>query len=850
MMFVVRMSLRELRASWRRLLFFFLCVAVGVGAIVTLRSVIQSLREGLMREARSIIASDVIVQTNRGWTPPVRARVDAILADAPVVARSESIETPTMVRAERGTAVARMVELRGVEPSFPYYGTLTLASGQPYTHDVIAGRGALVGPELLVQLGMAVGDRLLIAGQPFTIRGVIDKEPGRRIGAFSFGARVLIDLEDLKSTNLLSFGSRASYQMLLKVEASAVRRLTRQLRDGLENDFVGARSYLMLGDDIGEDLQRAENYLSLVGFVIVVLGGIGVWSVTRVFVRQKIRSVAILKCLGATTSQVLATYVAQVGFLGLAGSVVGVGLAAAAIRSIPASVAASFGASVYGLTTSAVVQGIAVGLLVSLLFALVPLLEVRRVKPLLLLRGGTIGGPVPLPRRIDWLQVITAVIAAGALVLLASWQAGSLRAGGIVTGGFAAIAAVLYAVAWAFVRATVPLTRASWFPLRHAVMSLRRPGNQTRVILLSVGIGCFFVLAVRALQDNLIAEAVIDVREGAADMFVIDIQADQAQGVRDLLQATQGGGAPAKLVPTLRARVIAVRGREVNLEGFSDVRGRGSLAREYTVTYRTGLEDNEQITSGATWAATPLPPDAVQEVSIEQSIHERFKINVGDIMRFDVVGRPIEARVTSVRRVRWEDSRSGGFMFVFRPGVLAQAPHTFVGFVRGPADAQARARLQYDLVSRYPNVTAIDARDVIARIRAVVDNVVLAISIVGGVALASGVLILIGAVAMTRFQRVYEAAILRTLGASTRLLATMVALEYSALGLLAGAIGALGALGLSWAVTKYLLDIAWRPSPLLLSMGVVLTALLVAVVGVAASVDVLRKKPLGALRAE
>ena len=358
------------------------------------------------------------------------------------------------------------------------------------------------------------------------------------------------------------------------------------------------------------------------------------------------------------------------------------------------------------------------------------------------------------------------------------------------------------------------------------------------------------MLAVRALQENLIAEAVIDVREGAADMFVIDIQADQAQGVRDLLQASHGADAPAKLVPTLRARVIAVRGREVNLEGFSDVRGRGSLAREYTVTYRTGLEDNEQITSGSIWAATPLPPDAMQEVSIEQSIHERFKINVGDTMRFDVVGRPIEARVTSVRRVRWEDSRSGGFMFVFRPGVLAQAPHTFVGFVRGPADAQARARLQYDLVSRYPNVTAIDARDVIARIRAVVDNVVLAISIVGGVALASGVLILIGAVAMTRFQRVYEAAILRTLGASTRLLATMVALEYSALGVLAGVIGALGALALSWAVTKYLLDIAWRPAPLLLSMGVVLTALLVAVVGVAASIDVLRKKPLGALRAE
>ena len=240
MLFIVRMSLRELRASWRRLLFFFLCVAVGVGAIVTLRSIIQSLRYGLMSEARSLIASDVIVQTNRGWTPPVRGRVDAILATAPVIARSESIETPTMVRAEQGSTVARMVELRGVEPTFPFYGTLTLANGARYSHRVLEGRGALVGPELLVQLGVAVGDRLLIGGQPFTIRGVIEKEPGRRIGAFSFGARVLVDLADLRTTGLLGFGSRASYQLLLKVDEGGVEPLARQLRDGLRiADFDG-----------------------------------------------------------------------------------------------------------------------------------------------------------------------------------------------------------------------------------------------------------------------------------------------------------------------------------------------------------------------------------------------------------------------------------------------------------------------------------------------------------------------------------------------------------------------------------------------------------------------------------
>ena len=243
-----------------------------------------------------------------------------------------------------------------------------------------------------------------------------------------------------------------------------------------------------------------------------------------------------------------------------------------------------------------------------------------------------------------------------------------------------------------------------------------------------------------------------------------------------------------------------------------------------------------------------MPSDApTSEVSIEESIHERFNIQVGDDMRFDVLGRTMRARVRSMRHVEWGDARSGGFMFVFRPGTFAQAPHTYIGFIKGPEDAAARARLQFDLVARYPNITAIDGREILARIQKVIDNAVLGISVVGGIALLSGVLILIGAVAMTKFQRVYEAAILRTLGASTRLLTTTLAIEYSALGLLAGAIGAAGALGLTWGVTATC-SRSWRPVPGLLAIGALLTALLVAAIGVLASADVLRKKPLATLR--
>ena len=203
------MAARELRSSWRRLLFFFICVAVGVGAIVALRSIVQSVRAGLTREARTLLTADVVAQTNRGWDAATRSRLEQQLADPRILERTEALETATMVRPDSSAAVARMVELRAVQANFPFYGKIVLQDGVPYSHDLLKNRGVLVRPDLLTQFNQKVGDRIMIGGKPFTIRGVISKEPGRRAGAFSLGSRVMVDYEDLKNTGLLSFGSRA-----------------------------------------------------------------------------------------------------------------------------------------------------------------------------------------------------------------------------------------------------------------------------------------------------------------------------------------------------------------------------------------------------------------------------------------------------------------------------------------------------------------------------------------------------------------------------------------------------------------------------------------------------------------
>jgi putative ABC transport system permease protein len=349
-------------------------------------------------------------------------------------------------------------------------------------------------------------------------------------------------------------------------------------------------------------------------------------------------------------------------------------------------------------------------------------------------------------------------------------------------------------------------------------------------------------------------------------MFLMDIQADQASAVAAFVDSSNGPAPAPRVIPVLRARVVAVHGREIDLDTYQEVRGRGGMSREYTVTYRPNLQDNETIVGGEWWGSGEVTPESA-EVSIEEAFLEPrnggrggrdrapapagvSRINVGDRMQFDVLGRRITARVSSIRHVEWQDFRAGGFMFVFRPGSFGAAPHTFISTLQGPADPAARAGMQVELVARFPNVSIIDLREILQTIQGIVANVTLAVTVVGGLVLFSGILILVGAVSMTKFRRVYEAAILKTLGASSRLIATMLLLEYGVLGAIAGTVGALGAIALSWAVARFALELSWDATPLITLAGIVVTALLVAAVGVIASLDVLRNKPLSTLRAE
>lgn len=850
--FVVRMAWRETRATWMRLVFFFLCVGLGVAAIVILRSVAQEVRGALTREARAMVAADIVVQSTRPFTTDVRDRIAAIGAEGGVVGSMRMVETQTMASGSGDDSPVKLVELRGIEPGYPYYGTLDLADGMTYSHSLLLDHGAVVQPELLVFLGIGLGDAFRMAGETFTVRGVIARDRMQR-GALAFGPRVYVDLGVLENTSLLGFGSRASHQVLLKVShPDETNALTESLRTNVEADFARVRSWQTLEDRVGRNLETAENYLGLVGFAIVIIGGIGVWSVTRVLVQQRIRSVAVLKCLGASGASVLAVTLAQVLGLAFVGSLSGLALAAGVLMAIPASVLAPIGVTAVSLTPAAAIQGTAVGLLTSLLFALVPLLDIRHVKPLLLLRAQA---SVQRGRRdvATWVVgTATAVLLVGATV----WQAGSIETGLYVAAGFMLTAGVLYGASAALVRLTRRITTSATFPIRHAAISLGRPGNQTRVILMAVGLGCFFIMGVRSTQVSLLADLAAGVGERVPDFVLIDIQRDQIDSLQQVVAPFVRDA--VRITPNMRARVVAVDGRNLKLETPQAVREHRRLSREYTLTFRDHLEANEEIVAGQFWSASVDAQDAsvsTSDVDTEVAIEvdaEEDGLALGDVVTFDVAGVHLTARVTSVRRVDWQDPQSGGFVFVLKPSAaVLRAPHTYVAFAQvDEANASAGGNLQRALVRTHANVSVIDVRDIIATIRGIIDNVTVGVTAVGAVTLLGGILILVGAVAMTKFQKVHETAIYRTLGASSRLVATMLAAEYGALGLIAGLLGSVGGAALAWGLCEHLFDLDWHPAPGLLFLGILSSAVIVGIVGTLANLDVLRRKPMTALRGE
>lgn len=839
--FALRMAGRELRSSVRRLSVFFLAVGVGVAAIVVLRSAADSLHAALETESRFLMAADVVASTSEGFSPEVEAAMDDSASRHPLAGVARAAQIATLARSAADPVRAAMVELKGVDGAFPLYGQIELSGGAPYDPALLEGRGAVARPELLARLGIGIGDALLLGGEEFEVRGELLREPGAGVDFFTRGPRVLVFLDDLRATGLVGVPGRGRREVLFAVpDDAAGEALAAALRESLDDQPVRVRTYRDTGARLARRIARAEDYLSLAGFVILVLGGIGVFSAARAFARQGLRSAAIQRCLGVPSGTVL--WVALIQVLVLAGlaSLFGIAVGAAALHLFIPPVD-TFGVRFAArLTPLAAAQGALTGLVVSMASAVFPLLPLRRVRPLGLLRSGDLLDEEGSSRA-RRIEMTVAAVAAAGFFAFAGWQSGSVRITLAVTGGFLAVAVLLWVLGGFLLRSLRVLTNARTFPVRHAVRTVLRGAAQVRVVLVALGVGVFLVTAAVGIERNLRREFAFQEDSAAPDLFFLDIQEDQLEAVRE--RSAASGAPDINLIPVLQTRIQAVFGASVEYPDRQTVR-RAGIGREYTVSSRSWMEDNETLVAGEFWGERPADG---AEVSIEDWITEDHGIALGDTIRFEILGETLDARVTSIRDVEWRNARNGGFTFLFHPDSVRDFPKAYAGFVRGPDDIVARARFQGALVGEFPNVSVVDLRDVLNTMQQVADTVALAIRVVGLIALLGGLLILTGSVAVHIGARRRETAVLRVFGAGSARVVAVTLLEHGAIGAVAGAAAAIGAAGTVWIVVRYVMLLPFTAEPVVGALAIALPAIGAAAVGAIAARDVLRRKPLRVL---
>ena len=845
--FVARMAWREGRASVRRLLLLTVAVAAGVGALVAINSFTDNLRLSVTRQAQSLLGADLALQSRRPLTARARALIDSLDTE---VAWVTTLGAMTYVPRTSG---ARLAQVSAVIGRYPFYGEIVTAPADAWSR-LQSGRNAIVDPSLLAALGAVVGDSLAVGETRFHIIGSITSVPGDVGIRSAFGPRVFVAGAHLASARLLGFGARAEYEAYLRLpSAGSAQRVAAAYRQPLRAERVRIRTVADDRERLDDALARLGNFLGLVALVALLLGGLGVASAVHVFIRQKLETVAVLRCLGATSSQVFAVYLAQAAVMGLFGSATGAALGIGVQQMLPTLLADLLPVDVPTAPSwRAVLLGMGTGLWVSLVFALLPLLTVRRVPPLAALRRDY--EPVGRGREpATWLALC---LLAASIVILAGVQAGSWYHGLAFSASIAGALALLGLAAALLVRlARRRLPSRVAYVWRQGVANLHRPANQTTMVVLAIGFGAFLLSTLFLVQYSLLDELSLT-REGRTrpNFVFFDVQADQRAPVEAELRAA--GIEPLPAVPIVPMRILSIRGRPVSAiladttESDTVAAPAGwALRREYRSTYRDTLVASERLITGPWWPAGQVrAPGAAVPISVEQELAGDLGIQPGDEIVWDVQGAPVRSRVTNLREVDWARFEPN-FFVVFATGALEPAPHSLVTMAR-IEDAGLRGRLQRRVAERFPNVTSLDLTMLQAAIERLVGRVTLAVRFMALFTLATGIVVLIGAVATSRYQRIREGALLKTLGATRDQVLRIVFAEYLALGLLAAGAAVILSAGAGWALARFLFEVPFRfPAAALLTV-VGLTAALTVAVGLWGSLEVVRRTPLDVLRAD
>lgn len=832
------MAWRDSRASRRRLLVFTLCIVVGIAGLVAVGSFGRSLERAVEEQAKALLGADLALGSRVRFGEDHEAFFASLGGE-----RSREVTFTTMVVfPEAGT---RLAQVRALEGEFPFYGRLETEPEEAASRFREAGGGVLVEESLLLQFGVEVGDEVRIGQWSTRVAGALRRVPGETVVFATIAPRVYLRMADLEATGLLQTGSLARYRVHFRLpEAFDVQRWVEGARERIDALRLSVSTVEERKEDLGRSMRNLQGFLSLVGFVALLLGGVGMASAIHAHVRQKVPTVAILRCLGCRVWTAFAIYLLQAVGVG----VLGAGLGAAAgtgIQHLLPRVVADWVPFEVSVRTSwaAVGEAAVLGFVVCVLFALLPLTAVRRVTPLAVLR---VAFETRRGRdRLQWgvLGLLGLAVVVFSLAHAPRWQEGLGFAGGLAVAFGALALTARGAVAW-----TRRWRLAQWpFVVRQGLASIHRPNNRTLLLVMALGLGTFLLLTLHLVRNNLMRELVSGTDDGRANAILFDVQPDQVEGVSGLVRELGLPVLDEAPIVTMRLRTLAGRSVEEILADPGASAPRWALRREFRSTYADRLRESERLVAGE-WVATADPLEEPVPVSVEEGIARELGVGLGDQLEWDVQGVRMRTRVASLREVDWRRVQPN-FFVVFPRGPLDEAP-AFHVLVTRVETAEASARLQRTVVERYPNVSAIDITLVLRTLDQVLDKIAYAIRFMALFTVGTGLLVLVATVLSGRYQRVRESILLRVLGASRRQVLRVLWVEYTALGLLAALTGVALAMAGSAALAWWVFRVPFSPSPgaALVTVGIVVG--LTVLTGLLASRGVTTHPPLEILRDE
>lgn len=794
---IITMAFRDFRKNISRLLLFVSSIVVGIAALVAISSFGENLTADIDNQAKELLGADLVLENSK----PIGDQA----IDSAAIQMASEVNFASMV-AFPETGASRLTQVRALEGAFPFYGFFETIPASGDADFRSGGKKALVEKTLMAQFNAEVGDQIKVGEVLFEVVGELQKVPGQTGITATVAPAVYIPKAFLEETGLVQYGSRVEYSRYLQFEEGTdVEALIKTYEDQWEEERVDADTVEDRKRSTGRSFANLSNFLSLVAFIALLLGCVGVASAVNVFVKEKLGSVAVLRCLGVSSRDVLLIYLTEIMIMGFIGAILGAFLGTLLQFVLPAVFADFLPVEVsFGISWLSVGFGVITGLFVSVLFALLPLLKVRNVSPMATLRPET-GDSTLLKDPLRWL-VIVGILAFiwGFSFYLLDRVDFAFGFTGFVVFSFGILWGVAQAIIWA-VRRFLPISFA--YTLRQSLANLYRPNNQTVSLIATIGLGTAMISTLFFLQNQLLEEAKFADKEDQPNMLMFDIQTAQLQDVKATIESRDLPIMQEVPIVTMNLNEINGVDKKENEElPDEEDYSRWLYNREFRVTYRDTLISSETLTDGEL-----IPMGAKGDsifVSFEKGFAEGNGMKIGDEVEFNVQGRPIKTYIGSFRDVKFNQV-STNFLVLFPEGVLDQAPKFHVLITKTKNDREA-ADVQSEIVRKFPNISIINLGTIVETLEEILGKISFVIQFMAFFSIATGILVLISSLIISKYQRMRESILLRTLGASSAIVSKINTLEYFFLGSLASLSGIILSFGATWLLSEFVFDIPFR----------------------------------------